>query len=213
MGRPIPPENRSFPWGIWTPSWFLGLTWVLNPYGISIGLGFLHGSLLWQTDRPRFSVSNNRSHTYIVRRCGLIRTSGQTPPQMDGTTVFAMWRQCASHLIYAYLDPPKSTSQTASTRCVIIIRTPNFEGQTLVNMRFICTKISGPRHEVMLREVLQCYQNCPPYVLPLPCNVSLNMTSMWTWPTVIDTTVRQWRTRLHACVKAKGWHSEHRLCQ
>jgi len=32
----------------------------------------------------------------------------------------------------------------------------------------------------MLREV-KCYQNCPPYVLPLQCNVSLNVTSLWTW--------------------------------
>jgi len=27
-------------------------------------------------------------------------------------------------------------------------------GQNLVNMRFICTKIYGPRHEIMLCEVL-----------------------------------------------------------
>jgi len=28
---------------------------------------------------------------------------------------------------------------------------------------------------------------------------------------VIDTAVGQWRTRLHACVKAKGAHFEHKL--
>ena len=28
---------------------------------------------------------------------------------------------------------------------------------------------------------------------------------------IIDTAVRQWRTRLHACVKAKGDHFEHKL--
>jgi len=28
---------------------------------------------------------------------------------------------------------------------------------------------------------------------------------------VIDTTVGQWRTRLHACVKAKGAHFEYKL--
>ena len=28
---------------------------------------------------------------------------------------------------------------------------------------------------------------------------------------IIDTAVRQWCTRLHACVKAKGDHSEHKL--
>jgi len=30
---------------------------------------------------------------------------------------------------------------------------------------------------------------------------------------VIDTAVRQWRTRLRACVKAKGGHFEHKLRQ
>jgi len=30
---------------------------------------------------------------------------------------------------------------------------------------------------------------------------------------VIDTAVRQWRTRLHSCVKAKGGHFEHKLSQ
>ena len=28
---------------------------------------------------------------------------------------------------------------------------------------------------------------------------------------IIDTAVRQWRTRLHACVKAKSDHFEHKL--
>jgi len=28
-------------------------------------------------------------------------------------------------------------------------------------------------------QTAKCYQNCPPYVLPLPCNVSLNATSLW----------------------------------
>jgi len=49
----------------------------------------------------------------------------------------------------------------------------------------------------MLREV-KCYQNCPPYVLPLQCNVSLNVTSLWTWPSCYWYG-RQWRTRLRAC--------------
>ena len=30
---------------------------------------------------------------------------------------------------------------------------------------------------------------------------------------VIDTAVRQWRTRLRACVKVKGGHFEHKLRQ
>jgi len=41
-----------------------------------------------------------------------------------------------------------------TTRCVIITGTPNFQGQNLVNMRLICTKLSGPRHAIMLHELL-----------------------------------------------------------
>jgi len=41
-----------------------------------------------------------------------------------------------------------------TTRCVIITGTTNFRGQNLVNMGFICTKISGPRHEILLHEML-----------------------------------------------------------
>jgi len=33
---------------------------------------------------------------------------------MDGSLVFARWRQCAPHLIHASLSPPESKSQTAS---------------------------------------------------------------------------------------------------
>ena len=60
---------------IWTPSntWFLGPTWVLNTNGISIGSSVLQGSLLWQTDRPtdrpRYSVSNNRLYV-CTQYCG-----------------------------------------------------------------------------------------------------------------------------------------------
>ena len=35
------------------------------------------------------------------------------PPHMDGTMVFATWRQCAPHLTHASLGPPESKSQTA----------------------------------------------------------------------------------------------------
>jgi len=30
---------------------------------------------------------------------------------------------------------------------------------------------------------------------------------------IIDKAVRQWRTRLRACIKAKGGHFKHTLCQ
>jgi len=47
----------------------------------------------------------------------------------------------------------------------------------------------------------------------------VHRTSLLTWrhceleQHVIDTAVRQWHTRLHACVKAKGGHFEHKLSQ
>lgn len=44
---------------------------------------------------------------------------------------------------------PKSTGDLyknwQTTRCVIITGTPNFQGQNLVNMWFICAKISGAK--------------------------------------------------------------------
>ena len=47
-------------------AWFLGPTWVRNPNGISISSAVLQGSWSCQTnrpsDRPRYSVCNNRSH-------------------------------------------------------------------------------------------------------------------------------------------------------
>jgi len=45
--------------------WFIGSTRFLNPNGISIGLAIFAGLTTVtyrQTDRPRYSVSNNRSH-------------------------------------------------------------------------------------------------------------------------------------------------------
>jgi len=49
MGRPFPRSHG----GIWTPSntWFLGLTRVLDPNGISIGAAVFVG-LTSVTDRP-----------------------------------------------------------------------------------------------------------------------------------------------------------------
>jgi len=67
------------------------------------------------------------------------------------------------------------SSPTSSTRRVIITGTPNFQGQNLVNMRFICTKIYGARQERMMREVLP---ELSTICTALPCNVSLNVTSL-----------------------------------
>jgi len=53
MGRPFPPQNCPFAWGIWTPSntWFLGPTRVHNPNGTLIGSA-IFARLATVTDRP-----------------------------------------------------------------------------------------------------------------------------------------------------------------
>jgi len=55
-GLPVSPSILPIPMGIWTPcnTWFLGLTGVLNPNGISIASAVFPGltSVIdWQTDR------------------------------------------------------------------------------------------------------------------------------------------------------------------
>jgi len=62
-----PPKICPFPWGIWTPSntWFPGPTQVLNPNRSSIGAAIFAGLTSVtdrQTERPRYSVGNNRPH-------------------------------------------------------------------------------------------------------------------------------------------------------
>jgi len=62
--------------GIWTPSnTWSGPTRVHNLNGISIASAVFAGLTSvtdQQTDRPRYSVGNNRPHTYVVLRCCLI---------------------------------------------------------------------------------------------------------------------------------------------
>ena len=41
-------------------------------------------------------------------------TKAASPLLVDGSVIFARWRQCASHLMHASLDPPYSTSLMAS---------------------------------------------------------------------------------------------------
>jgi len=33
----------------------------------------------------------------------------------------------------------------------------------------------------------------------------------WTWPAYYDKAIKQWRTRLRACIEAKGGHFEYKL--
>jgi len=64
MGRHSP-QNCPFAWRIWTPpsnTWFLGPTQVHIPNSISVSSRILQGLWSWQTDRPLYSVCNNRPH-------------------------------------------------------------------------------------------------------------------------------------------------------
>jgi len=84
-GRP-PPQNCSFPWGHVGPHLIHG---SLGPPECSTQMAsrsvqpFLQGSLLLgadrqtdrstdTSDRPRYSIGNNRPHLHTVLRCGLI---------------------------------------------------------------------------------------------------------------------------------------------
>jgi len=64
----FPLKIALFHGGIWTPSntWFLGLTRGSTQTAPRSVQPFLQGSLVWQTDRqtdrPRYSVGNNRPH-------------------------------------------------------------------------------------------------------------------------------------------------------
>jgi len=68
MGRPFPPSKLPLRMGGAEPpsnTWFPGPTRVLNPNGISIGSAVFAGLTTVkdrQTDRPRYSVSNNTPH-------------------------------------------------------------------------------------------------------------------------------------------------------
>ena len=60
------------------------------------------------------------------------------------------------------------------TRWFIITGPCSFQRHNLVNMQFVYTKLSRPDWEIMLCEVLSEF---PKHVLPLPCNICINVTS------------------------------------
>jgi len=77
-GTPLSPSKLPLPMGGSEPpsnTWFPGPTQVLNPNGISISsavLAELTSVTDRQTNRPRYSVGNNRPHMYVVLRCVLM---------------------------------------------------------------------------------------------------------------------------------------------
>ena len=75
-GPPPFPSKLGFALGIWTLSiaWFLGPTRFHKQNSISMGSYVSAGLRIVTdrpTDRPRYSVCNNRPHIYVVLRCGL----------------------------------------------------------------------------------------------------------------------------------------------
>ena len=118
MGRPFPPQNCPFPWGIWTPSntCFPGLTRVLNPNGISIGAAVFAGltSVIVrqtdrQTERPRYSVGNNRPHPpYVGLRSTAMRSNNNRE-----------WR--IINLTRLLVDAERLTGDAAAERPVIAL--------------------------------------------------------------------------------------------
>jgi len=69
MGRPFSPQNRPFPWGIWTPSntWFLGPTRVPNLNGISIGAAVFAG-LTSVSDRRTDRLTDHATRSVTIGR-------------------------------------------------------------------------------------------------------------------------------------------------
>ena len=65
-------------------------------------------------------------------------------------------------------------------------------------------KIPTTKHDIMLHAMLLNL----PTLLPLLGNICISVMSLFDEldQRIIDTAVRQWRTHLRACVKAKGGH-------
>jgi len=93
-GSPIlaAPRNCPFAWAIWTPSntWFRGPTRVHNPNGISIGsAGFAGLTIVTDrqtdrpTNRPRYSVCNNRPHLHCESKKQGTTILSITSPNVD----------------------------------------------------------------------------------------------------------------------------------
>jgi len=118
MGRTFP-SKLPFPLGSGPPAntCFLGPTSKSSTQMAFRSIRtFFQGSLVWQTDRPRYSVDNNRPHhsACVVPRCGLIIKKqmvkviwhkAASPPHMDGSIVFARWRQYAPPSNTCFLGP------------------------------------------------------------------------------------------------------------
>ena len=63
---------------------------------------------------------------------------------------------------------------TVTTWRFIITGPRSFQQRNLVNMRFICTKLCRPERKIMLCDVLSEF---PKYMLLLPCNICISVTS------------------------------------
>jgi len=110
---PLPIGGSRPPSNTWFPGFTAG---VLNPNGISIGSAVFAGSLVWQTDRPCYSVSNSSSHLRTwYGQCGLIIVN-----------LYSLARFCdflpssRHHLSYDdFLEDKRENYQNCSVLCCV----------------------------------------------------------------------------------------------
>jgi len=101
---------------------------------------------------------------------------------------------------------------TTTTTTTTTTGPPSAKWQNFVTMLFFGIKIATTKHKIMLHAVSL---NLPILLNAFTRNVCVSVTSLFDKLNqhIIDTAVRQWHTRLCACVKAKGAHFEHKLRQ
>jgi len=105
--------------------------------------------------------------------------------------------------------PNEAAFPVACTRCVIVTGTPQLSGAKFSQYAVYLHK------NFRAKAWDNAAWNATRIVHHMYC--LYRVTSLSTWcelnQRVIDTAVRQWRTRLRACVKTKHGHFEHKLSQ
>jgi len=117
MGRPFPSKLPLLNLEMLTPSntWLLGSTRVLNPNGISIGSAIVAGLTVTYrpTDRPHYSVGNNRQHLGYLRSTSM-KSNNSTVTVSDGGR--KLYELCKSNQIYLPTQNMKEKKQTKNQK-------------------------------------------------------------------------------------------------
>jgi len=119
----------------------------LNILGAVVSLTAIHLGTKHYTAKHNTTADYilNRGHCYYGMWCAWV-TFKDIPPLQSFS--YAISRKPVT-----FINGDNDFTVTSLyTRCVIITGTRNFQGQNLVNIRFICTRMSGD--EIMLCEVL-----------------------------------------------------------